>query len=180
MSRLSRQEISRIVIKCAMTPVIAIPEAIWETLHSPLGQAVPSSDQSQPAQDAGHVYYPALGLFQQGQELEGYLNQTHQIHIHNLPEILWLHPFCGSNRDGPPSIIYQTIKTYDKNRWEWYNLFINSSSRFQFGFCLNAEYQLWQTNRKQKNFCVYDYEIVCNLFALNEWECAMIQLYILL
>lgn len=66
----------------------SLPEAVGEGFHSPLGQAVPSTCERQSAQNTGHIYHPTPGFLQERQKLEGHLDDSYQIHIQNLCEIL--------------------------------------------------------------------------------------------
>ena len=88
-----------------------IPEGVGEGFHSIFGRAVSSTNNRQSAQKTGHIYHPALGFFQQWQKLKGHVNDSYQIHVQDLCEILQLHPFCWTDRYGPASIIHQTPQT---------------------------------------------------------------------
>lgn len=91
--------------------VFVLPEGVRVGFHSIFGQAVSSTNERQSAQNTGHIYHPALALFQQWQKLEGHINNPNQIHIQNLCEILQLHPLGWTDGYGPASIIHQTPQT---------------------------------------------------------------------
>lgn len=95
--------------------VFILPEGVGEGFHSIFGRAVSSTNERQSAQNTGHIYHPALALFQQWQKLVGHINNPYQVHIQNLCEILYLHPLWGADGYGPACIIHQTPQTC---RWE--------------------------------------------------------------
>lgn len=117
---------------CDKSVVFPLPEAVREGFHPPFGQAVSSSSERQSAQNTGHIYHPALGLFQQRQKLESHVNDSDQIHIQNLSEILQLHPFCWTDGHGPAGVIHQTPQTCRDKRQEDYQQISTSDLCFSF------------------------------------------------
>lgn len=100
---------------------ITLPEAVRKGLHSPFGQAVPSSSEGQSAQDAGHIYHPALGFLQEWQKLKRHVDYSYQIYIQNLCKILCLHPIRRADGNGPAGVVHQSPQTCRVKRQEDYH-----------------------------------------------------------
>lgn len=73
---------------CDQIYVTFLPEAVRKGLHSPLGWAVSSPNEVQSPEYTGHVYHSASGLLQEWNELQGHINESYQVDIQNLREIL--------------------------------------------------------------------------------------------